>query len=278
MIQAKSKRLTVDARSGDLSKIKDDFRSSVQAAYDQAVRFIELLMDGAKCEVGPGEFRSFKELVRVFPVVVLSDHFPSLTYLTNHLIVRHAKYSPVVCDIFLFDVLAQLLPHPVDVLYYLQQRSRFFDRIIADSEFDLLGYHMAQKLYVPDDCDFMSIDKSFGGDINDYFAAREMGASSRIEFRRLEERVEVPIVANLVSALKAGPPEVAGTAIELLDFSQDALRRLADTITMVQEEVKAGKPFKAFSVETHFGGVSYVAVAALSKKKHRHSRGNRSEA
>ena len=48
-----------------------------------------------------------------------------------------------------------------------------------------------------------------------------------------------------------------------MDFSEDALKGIADNILMVQAEVRAGKAFKAFSLETYFGGISYVATSKL---------------
>jgi len=266
VIQAKSKRLTIQARSGDPAKIQSDFSSSIQAAYDQAVKFIDLVLDGAECECGRNNKRSFAEVFRAFPLVVLSDHFPALTYLGNHLIKRKSGRDPLILGLFFLEVMLSVLNHPVDALYYLQQRARFFERVMASSEFDLLGYHLAQKLYVPDDVHFMSTEHSFGSDLDDYFSAMEAGRTPSVSFRRLEERVEVPMIASLISALKAGPPELAGTAIEVLDFSGGALQRMADTIVMVREEVKAGKRFRAFSIETHYGGITYVAVSTLSNE------------
>jgi hypothetical protein len=186
------------------------------------------------------------------------------------LIQRHEGRPPVIVDLFFLDVLFQLLCHPVDVLYYLQQRSRFFDEIWTDSEFNLLGFHMQHKLYIGKDIDFLMVDRDFGGELDDYFAAKEAGAAATpLRFLPLEECVDVPAIGALLSALKAGPPEVAGTAIELLDFSEEALRGIAGQIAMVQAEVRAGKGFKAFSIETSHGGLSYVAVRILDERAKR---------
>jgi hypothetical protein len=266
VIQAKSKRLTIVARSGNTEEIKSDFRPAIQLAYEQAVRFIELMIEGKECELGPGDRRSFKWLSRVFPVVVLSDHFPSLAILSRRLIHQSEKWAPVIVDLFFLDVLFEVLSHPCDTLYYLQQRGRFFDRIATDSEFNLLGFHLKHKLYVGDDVDFMLVDRDFGAEVNEHFAAKEAGVRSSIQFVPLEERVNVPEIGALISALKAGPPEVAGAALELLDFSEEALRNIAETIGMVRGEVLEGKSFKAFSVETFYGGISYVAVRALNER------------
>ena len=279
VIQAKSKRLTLSARSGDKEKIEQDFQSAIQAAYDQAVTFIDLLVGGRECELAPSDRRTFAGVTRVFPVVVLSDHFPSLTTLVNRLIRTKAQRSPVVIDIFFMEVLFVLLRSPSDVLYYLQQRARFFHKILTDSEFNLLGFHLKHKLHVGDECDMLAVDQGFATDINEYFEVGSVGADST-KFLPLEERVNVPAATALIRTLKAGAPEMVGVALELLDFSEEALEAIADNIAAVQAEVRGGKPFKAFSIETSHGGLSYVAVrvfdegavrvADMIARKHKH--------
>lgn len=266
VIQAKSKRLTMEARSGDTKKLKDDFGSAVQSAYDQANKFIDLLISGAQCEIGLNKSGKFEFLARAFPIVILSDHFPSLTFLTNHLIEVREKRYPAVLDIFFIDALQTLLNDPVEILYYLQQRTRFFDKVTTDSEFNLLGFHMKRKLYFGGEYDWVVVGQDFAADIDDYFIAKELGRSHKVEFVPLEERIGVAKMSEVISILKSGPPEVAGAAMELLDFSGDALQNIANTIDMVQGEVKAGKALKAFSIETHYGGISYVAVNKIDRE------------
>ena len=266
VIQAKSKRLTLRARSGDPNKIKDDFSSAVQAAYDQAITFIDLLASGAQYEIGPNQIRKFELPVRAFPIVVLSDHFPSQISLSHQLINVNQDGFPAIIDIFFLDCITRLLNNPIDILYYMQQRTRFFHKTVSDSEYNLLGYHMKHKLYVPDETDAIMIDRSFATDIDDYFFAQEAGQPTSMDFVTLEDRMVVPEIAQIVSFLRSGSPELAGAAIELLDFSSDALQKIANNIEIFRSEVKAGKAFKAFSIETHYGGISYVVARIIDSR------------
>src|SRR5206468_734745 len=45
VLQAKSKRLTLEARRGNDGQIKDDFKKSIQDSYDQGYRCAKLLTD-----------------------------------------------------------------------------------------------------------------------------------------------------------------------------------------------------------------------------------------
>jgi hypothetical protein len=113
---------------------------------------------------------------------------------------------------------------------------------------------------VQDDHDFVLIDQDFTKDIEDYYYALEAQKETDIRFLSLQNRIGAPRIAELISFLESGPPEVAGSVVEMLDFSTDSLNNIAAMIDKVRMEVTAGKAMKAFSVETHFGGLSYVAV------------------
>ena len=122
---------------------------------------------------------------------------------------------------------------------------------------------MKKKLYFGDELDLVLIERDFVTDIDDYFIAKESGRPHAAEFLALEDRIDVPRMSKVISFLKSGPPEIAGAAIELLDFSVNALQNIADTIENVQAEVRAGKVFKAFSIETHYGPI-FIARNVLS--------------
>ncbi len=46
VLQAKSKRLTLEARKGSDRQIKDDFEKAIQDSYDQALICSKALLDG----------------------------------------------------------------------------------------------------------------------------------------------------------------------------------------------------------------------------------------
>lgn len=255
VVQAKSKRLTLQARAGDADKIRDDFQNAVQAAYDQAVTFADLLIAGAECIV-KGKSRQFKFVSRVFPIVILSDHFPSLSILTQNLLKIQKNTSPIVIDIFFLEVMCKLLNEPTELIYYLQQRARFFPKLHTDSEYNILGFHIRHKLYISSEYDFVALNKDFATPVDEI----ALGLKTDGKSTKIMEKIDVPKMKELVSFLKEGPPELAGITIELLDFSSDSLANIVTQIDNVRAEVRAGKALKSFSIDTSFGGLSYVAV------------------
>ena len=75
VVQAKSKRITLQARAGDTEALNADFKGAIQAPYRQALKCIECIKAGAKCIAKNGKELEFHTLPRFFPMVVLSDLF-----------------------------------------------------------------------------------------------------------------------------------------------------------------------------------------------------------
>jgi hypothetical protein len=259
VVQAKSKRITVKAKAGDIDALKIDFDGAVQAPYRQALHFLSALEDGCQCLTSNGHPISIPKVKRAFPLVVLSDPFPGITFLSGRLLQKIEQGAPAIWDIGVLDCVTQLLPTPVDFLFYLKSRSGVFDHIHSDSEYNFLGYHLQGKLARAPEFDFMMIDRDFATVVDDYMIAMEVGAKVSRPTGILD-RIDIPIIGDLLRALKAAPPDLVSIVIDLYDFSSRALEDLGGHISTLREEVKSGKPFKSFSIPTETGGITYVVA------------------
>ncbi len=265
IVQAKSKRIRLDARAGDIDALKADFEGAIQAPYRQAYEFAELIQTGAECQTKDGNVMAFPRTVRVFPAVILSDHFPSSTILSSLMLERSGRIAPVIWDIGVLDCVTRILPSPVDLLFYLKCRSDAFEHIKSDSEFNFLGYHLQNKLVLPADADLMMIERDFATAIDDFMISRDM----KIERERpigILERIEIPVISDLLKSLKNAPPQLASVVIDLYDFSSAALENLSRQALLLREEVSGGKAFKAFSILTESGGLTYLVCRRLNAK------------
>jgi hypothetical protein len=260
VVQAKSKRVTQEARAGNVDALKADFESAIQAPYHQAYEFAELILSGAECEIGNGVTKTFPPTVRVFPVVLLSDHFPATTFLSNFMLKRKAGIAPVIWDLGMLDAVASILPTPIEFLFYLKSRADTFEAIHSDSEFNFLGYHLCQKLVLPVDADWLLIDRDFAGTIDDFMIMRDMKEDA-VRPVGILERIDMPVITELLKALKTAPPELASVVIDLYDFSSTMLEELSKTILSLREEVGKGKAFKSFSVLSTSGGLTYLVCS-----------------
>jgi hypothetical protein len=266
IVQAKSKRVTLKARAGDTEALKADFEGAIQSPYRQALECAELIRNAADCITKGGKSLSLPSLPRLFPVVVLSDPFPASTFLSHAMLERGDNIAPVIWDLGVLDCVARLLPTPIELIFYLKCRSDVFDRVVSDSEYNYLGYHIKTKLALGNDVDFMMLDRDFATVVDDYMIAADMGIDAERP-RGILERLQIPIVSDLLAALKNADPRIASVVIDLYDFSGAALEAVSARIREMREDVSAsGKAIKAFSIRTATGGLTYAVTRRRDAK------------
>jgi len=260
IVQAKSKRITQKARAGDTESLKVDFEGAIQSPYRQALKCAELIRKGAECITKEGKVLSFPSLPRLFPVVVLSDPFPASTFLSGTMLERGDAIAPVIWDIGVLDCVTRLLPTPIELIFYLKCRSEVFQTVHSDSEYNFLGYHIRAKLAVPPDADWMMLERDFATVVDDYMISADIGVEAQRPLGILE-RLNIPVMSELLAQLKTADARIASVVIDLYDFSSDALERLSKTILELRAEVRAtGKAIKAFSIKTATGGLTYAVT------------------
>lgn len=258
--QAKSKRVSLKARAGDRDALVSDFKGAIQDPYRQALECGELIRKGARCVTSDGRNIEFPVLPRIFPMVVLSDHFPASIHLSGILLERLDETPPVIWDLGFLDCVARILPTPIEMIFYLQARSEHFDKVVSDSEFNFLGYHLGSKLALPDDVDFMMLERDFATVVDDYMIAADLGIQAERPQGVLEQ-LDIPVISELFGVLKNADPRLAGVVVDLYDFSGAALADLSATILDMRDEVRrTGKALKAFSIQTATGGLTYCVV------------------
>lgn len=257
--QAKSKRVTQKARAGDVDALAVDFKGAIQDPFEQALACAAHMRSGARCLVVKGREVETPNLARVFPTVFLSDPFPALTFLSRALLKRPGAEAPVIWDLAVLDCVARIFPGPVDLLYYLKSRAASFDNMISDSEYNFVGFHLRNKLVLPEEADVIMIDREFATPVDDFMIAADLGVL-RSPPKGILQQFEVPFVTALLKELKSAPPQVAAIALDLYDFSSAALESMSSMIKRARKDVKRGKALKAFSLPTTNGGFTYVVV------------------
>lgn len=137
VLQAKSKKLTLESRKGNDLAIKNDFKKAVQDAYDQAYLCSELLIsksykledkDGHDIDISDIEFQE------VYPVCIVSDHYPALFFQAKQFLnfkKTDIIKSPFIMDVFFLDVFTEMLNTPLYFLSYLNRRTNYSNNIMA---------------------------------------------------------------------------------------------------------------------------------------------------
>lgn len=211
VIQAKSKKLTIEARKGNSQQLESDFKKSVQDACDQALLCAELLQrkditcrneSGDKVVLNSG----FKT---IFPVCIVSDYYPALSAQARQFLkfkVTDTIKVPYVMDVFLIDLITEMLESPLLLLDYFYKRSDFGDSIISNHELVVLATYLKQNLYFEKNPDLVMLSEDISVDLELAMLARR-------------ENLEVPKTPSGILTLHEG--EHSGSILDDIKHSSD---------------------------------------------------------
>lgn len=180
ILQAKSKKLTIEARKGNDNCLRDDFKKAVQSAYDQALDCSRLLRDKKyKLEDSNGnEINIKREFSEIYPFCVVSDHYPALNAQARSFL----KYEedkvikpPYVMDVFFLDVLSEMLDNPLYFLSYVNRRVNYLGKVNSNHELTVLSYHLKNNLWIEDGFDMIAMEDNVSADLELSMMARRKG-------------------------------------------------------------------------------------------------------
>ncbi|EOG8379214.1 YecA family protein [Pseudomonas aeruginosa] len=180
IVQAKAKKLTLAARKGNDGQLKADFAAAIQKASDQAWDCAEAILSG-RCRMIDDAGREIampNSIKEVFPFCVVSDHYPALALQASQYLefeTTEIVRAPLVMDVFLLDVLTEMLDSPLRLLSYARLRAIAGDKLRVSHELTALGYHLNQNLWLDPTYSMASVDDSFAGDLDVAMTVRREG-------------------------------------------------------------------------------------------------------
>lgn len=180
ILQAKSKRLTIEARKGNDLQLKDDFKKSIQDSYKQGLLCANCLSQSEYVfKDSSGKLISLNtEFKEIYIFCVVSDHYPALSFQARQFLkseVSEVIKPPFIMDVFLLDVLCEMLPSPLYFLSYINRRVSYSERVLANHELVVLSYHLKQNLWVEDELSMMCLDDSISTDLDIAMMVRRAG-------------------------------------------------------------------------------------------------------
>ncbi len=184
VVQAKSKRLTLEARKGNDGQIQVDFRKSVQDSYDQALRCAKLLKD-FQCELIEPRGRDIQvphDLKEVYILCAISDHYPSLALQVHEFLRYETSESikpPLVLDVFALDAITEMLESPLRFLSYISRRVNYTNQVFASHELTVLSYHLKKNLWIGDQNTSLMLHDDIAADLDVAMAVRRDGVDGQ---------------------------------------------------------------------------------------------------
>lgn len=180
VLQAKSKKLTIAARKGNDGHLQNDFKKAVQSAYDQAYFCATHLTDKnyKLIDENGNELNIQREFKEVYPFCVVSEHYPALATQARHFL----KYNtsnvikpPFVMDVFMLDVMTEMLQSPLHFLSYVNRRTSYVENIYSTHELTILSYHLKRNLWMEDEYSGMYFEDDICADLDLAMLTRREG-------------------------------------------------------------------------------------------------------
>ena len=236
IIQAKSKKLTLEARKGNDLQIKDDFKKSVQDAYDQAYLCGELLSD-EKYEL---EF-SDKQLLKIprkfseiYLFCVVSDHYPALFFQAKQFLQSKqspAIQQPFVMDIFNLDAMTEMLQSPLHFLSYVNKRVGYSQELLAAQELTILGYHLKHNLWIEGGINMMHMHDEFSTGLDLAMMVCREGVKGENIPQGILTKFKGKFFGNLIEGIEQTKSHAAiDLGFFLLSISEDAVNDITKAV------------------------------------------------
>lgn len=239
VLQAKSKRLTMESRRGNDQKLKGDFKAAIQDSYDQAMDCAGALRDRSLHFSTPGGTTVAipDTLAQIFPICLVADHYPALAFQTDQFLVRREEpgvLAPLVIDVFMLDVMAEMLSRPLRFLSFLELRSMFGAKISIHHEITLLAYHLKYNLWLDEEFDFVALDDDFAADLEIAMGARRVGLPGKKTPAGILTAIAGRHIDTLIETIESDP---FGPMIDLVmllyQLSGNAMKELADGVDAI---------------------------------------------
>jgi hypothetical protein len=229
VLQAKSKRMTLEARRGNDLQIKEDFKKGIQDACDQAYSCAKLLEENKysfKDAIG-NDVKLPASLKQIYILCLVSDHYPALSFQARQFLTfapTETISPPFVIDVFALDAMTEMLSSPLQLLSYIDRRTGYIDKLMASHELTILSYHLKQNLWVNEDHDMVVLDDDISADLDVAMLVRRDGIPGKGTPDGILTRFATTSLGQMVKAIEARPdPATIDLGLTLLTLGEDTV-------------------------------------------------------
>jgi hypothetical protein len=244
IVQAKAKKLTLAARKGNDGQIKADFAAAIQKANDQGAECAAAIRSG-KCRLEDDRCQAVElpeQIKEIYPFCVVSDHYPALAFQASQYLNSTSDdvvRPPFVMDVFLLDVLAEMLDTPLRFLSYVRMRLEASDKLMIGHELTALGYHLRCNLWINDDSNMMMLEDSIASDLDTAMMVRREGLPGKRVPEGILTKMRGTFYERLIEQIEHRPdPAVLELGFTLLSMGEDTCRAVHNAIEGLTEMMK----------------------------------------
>jgi len=244
IIQAKSKRLTIESRKGNDNQIKEDFKRAIQSSYEQGLSCAKALSED-DIRVLDKKSRPIEipeTLKEIYILCVISEHYPALAFQSRQLISAERTgqiMPPLVLDIFALDAMAEMLQSPLHFLSYLNRRTEYDDRVLAAHELTVLSYHLKHNLWIDPKFDLFHLDDDVTADLDAAMLARREGLPGKKTPDGILSRLKETAVGRVVGQIEhTDDPASVDLGFMLLTLGENTVLDLSKGIEEIARRTR----------------------------------------
>ena len=239
VLQAKSKKLTLEARKGNDRQLQKDFKAAIQDAVDQAFACAELLGDpSVVLRSKDGTQVPFAQRPQtIFPVSIVADHYPALAFQARQFLNTKATeriVAPLATDVFALDAMTEMLASPLRFLSYLALRARFGDKLMFSHELTVLSYHLKKNLWVEDSVDLTVLADDIASSLDTAMTVRRDSVSGQATPDGiLKWFAGTPLERILTEIEDRAIPVAVDFGLMLLELGEERVQKISKGINQV---------------------------------------------
>jgi len=254
VVQAKSKRLTLEARKGNDGQIKADFQKAITDSYEQGLLCARHLLAGDCVLRSPqnSEIKLPWKPKEVFILNVVSDHYPALSFQARQFLKQEVSEGirpPFIMDIFLLDAMTEMLETPLRLLGYINQRVLHADKLLIQHELIALSFHLKENLWLSDEHDMVLLDDDISADLDLAMTIRREGIPGNRTPDGILTRFAGTAFERLIRQIEQrGDPATIELGFLLLTIGEDTCRHIDNGIQEVIRQAKFDGAVHDFTV------------------------------
>lgn len=245
IVQAKSKRLTLESRKGNDQIIRDDFKKAVQVAYDQGAACAKCLL-GNPYRLATADGRTVEmpnDIKEIYIFCVVSDHYPALSFQARQFLKTESidrVHAPLVLDIFAVDAMTEMLQSPLQFLSYVNRRTNYAEQLMASQELTILGYHLTNNLWMQPDVSLMHLGDDFSAGLDIAMAVRRAGEQGAATPDGILTRFGKTTLGRVVKEIEVRPdPATIDLGFLLLAMSEQAVTEMSRAVDRLAARTRA---------------------------------------
>jgi hypothetical protein len=239
IVQAKSKRLTVESRKGNDNQLKNDFKLAIQNSYKQGLSCAKAIQENDIIALDNQSqvIKIHHPLKEVYIFCVLSEHYPALSFQAQQLLnveqTEQIKF-PFVMDIFLLDTMVEMLPSPLYFISYINRRTEYNDKVLAGHEMTVLSYHLKHNLWIEPEFGFFLLDDDICADLDIAMMVRRNGLRGKATPDGILTRIRNTNVGQIIKQIEnADNSALVDLGFFLLALSEDTILDLSKGIKTI---------------------------------------------